>query len=350
MAQKTRNAKKAGGKEPVFIIRPALERFGLDYLHISLLALVVILIAVAFALSAFKQGVVLENCQYGVTNESCATPAHNSSEALAAAERILASYSTVNTTLALLPYYSLVNESSVSYLPSLKEWLVVIPYINPLAQDELSNMSMVLNDNLSLAEPFLQTLTPFYRTNNSVAGLGVVSLYGKALCTATKPVPVYLITDPYAPGAIPSLYTALNASRKFAGSVNMSYYFIFSGYSERFYGSNGAEDTQSLGRYLLCASRQQGRLYPFLQNLSMVYTGNPVNNFTLNEVEVGSGMNTSSFGACLVNASTVLDYQARLASLYGITSTPEFITDCRYASIPQTIGYAINYTLKSIGG
>ena len=348
MAKNARQAKKVSGKEPVFIIRPASERFGLDYLHISLIVLVVILVALTFALSIFRQGVVLKDCQYGIVNGTCMSPRYNSSEALAAAERILASYATINTSLSLLPYYSLVNESRVSYLQGQDGWLVVIPYINPLAQNEISNLTLMLDANLTLESPSLQTISPVRHTNNSVAGLGVVSIYGKALCTTSKPVPVYLITDPYAPGSIQSIYDAAGAAGKFNGSINMSYYFIFSDYSARFYSGYGMQKTQALGQYLLCASRQPDRLVSFLSNLSIIYQGVPISNYTLDQVVAGSGMDTGMFNSCLANATTTLNYQSELARLYGVTSTPEFITDCRYASIPQTLGYAINYTLRSI--
>jgi hypothetical protein len=55
-------------KEPVFIVKPALKNFGLDYLHIILIALVIILIALAFALSTFKQGTIITNCQNSTTS------------------------------------------------------------------------------------------------------------------------------------------------------------------------------------------------------------------------------------------------------------------------------------------
>ena len=343
-----KNAKK-NEKEPVFIIRPAIKNYGLDYLHISLIVLVIILVGLALALSTFKQGTVLQNCSYGIVNGTCATLKYNSTQALASAERILASYAQINTTLALLPYYSLVNQSSVSYLQNQSEWLVIMPYIDPLAGNEISNMTMVLSGNdLSLKSSSLETIKPPKGGNNSVSGLGAVDLYGKALCTLTKPVPVYLITDPYAPGAISSLYTAVNAGKQFSGSVNISYDFIFSDYAVRFYNGSGVERTQALGRYLMCASRQPERLVPFLSNLSIVYLGSPVSNYTLTQVEDGSGMNLSRFNACLGNATTSLNNQASLARLYGVTSTPEFIVDCKYASIPQTVDYAIDYTLKSL--
>jgi len=74
--------KASKNKEPVFIVKPALKRGGLDYLHISLIALVIVLIALAFSLAFFKQGTVVKNCYYGVVNGTCATQQYNSSQVL----------------------------------------------------------------------------------------------------------------------------------------------------------------------------------------------------------------------------------------------------------------------------
>src|SRR5271168_1470309 len=146
MAQNKISSKsKITSKEPVFIVKPAFKNFGLDYLHIILIALVIVLVVLAFALSTFKQGVVVTNCQYGNNvSGSCNTTMHNSSQALGAAERDLASYSKINTSLSLIPYYSLVNRSEVSYLPQSKKWLVIVPYIDPLANNTIFNISLLL--------------------------------------------------------------------------------------------------------------------------------------------------------------------------------------------------------------
>jgi hypothetical protein len=281
---------------------------------------------------------------------NCFVPKYNESSALASAERILASYATINASLSLLPYYTLVNESKVSYLQSQDKWLVVMPYVNPYSSGQISNLSMILyGANLSLSNAFLQTVKPISYTNNSVAGLGAVSIYGKALCTTSKPIPVYLITDPYAPGAMSGIYTAINASERYGSDIKMSYYFIFSGYSIRFYDGYGIERTQSLGRYLSCASKQQDRFTPFMANLSIMFIGTPISESALDEAVIGSGMNMSHFNACLDNVTSSLNYQSQLASLYNVVSTPEFIVDCKYASMPQTLDYAVSYAFGSIG-
>lgn len=335
-------------KEPIFIIRPALKNFGLDYLHIALLILVVILVGLALSLATFKQGVIIKNCTYGIVNGTCVKPQYNSPQALEAAEKVLASYVTINTSLSLLPYYTLVNQSKVSYLSDQDQWLVVIPYTNPLVNGEIDNVSILLHgSNLTLVNPFIQTIKPPIIRNDTIAAYGSINIYGRTLCTTSRPIPVYLIIDPYAPGSIDSLSTAINASKNYGNSINMSYYIIFTAPAARFYPGYGVDTTQSIGRYLSCTSKQQ-RFPAFLANLTHIYSGLPLTNLTLYQTAYGSGINTSMLNACMQNVTTSLNFQAALANLYNVVSTPEFISDCKYASIPQTLGYSINYTLKTI--
>ena len=353
MASKQDDKKKRiSGKEPVFIVKPALKNYGLDYLHITLIALVIILVSVAFALSTFKQGVVVTNCQYGSNSTgNCNATVHNSTQALGAAERYLAAYSNVNTSLSLIPYYALVNRSQVSYLPQSKKWLVIVPYIDPLAKNTIFNISLLLYDsNLSLAGSFQQTLSPAIPTNNSVVALGTVNLYGEAACKTSTPIPVYVITDPYAPGVINALNTTINAAKQYGNKINVTYYFIFSGYSINYYKGYGLAQTQALGMYMDCASRQQEKFPQFLSNLSIAYSGAPLDNQTLYQIELGSGLNTTVFSGCMQNVTRTLNIQAQFASLYHIISTPSVIVNCRYSTLPQTLDDALNYSLKNLNG
>ncbi len=335
---------------PVFILKPAFKNYGLDYLHIELMAIVVILIALAFALAYFKQGTVLQNCAYGIVNGTCTEPAHSSAQALLAAERIIASYATVNTSFSLLPYYALVNESSVSYLPNQIAWFVMVPYVDPFMSNTIFNFSMLLSDsNLSLENSFSQMLKPAMYTNNTVIAQGVVSIYKGTLCTTSRPIPVYMITDPYSAGSMSALYSAINASKHFNNEINMSYYFVFTSSAINFYGGYGAETTQLLGRYLSCASRQSN-FHAFLSNLSIAYKGVPLYNSTLYDVAQGSSLNISSLNACIANSTVSLDNQAKVAGLYDVATTPEFVVNCKYATIPQTLNMAINYSLTQTKG
>jgi hypothetical protein len=340
--------KKQKASEPVFIIKPALKRGGLDYLHISLIALVLVLVALAFSLAYFKQGVVLENCQYGIVNGTCSAPKYNSTQALAAAERVLASYAYVNSSLSLLPYYSEVGLANVSFIQSENEWFIQIPYEDPLLNYKTFYVSMLLSgNNLTLVQPFLQTVKPVSYTNNSVVSLGVVNISGRVLCTTKTPIPVYLMVDPYAPGAMQSINNAINLSDSLRNSINMSYKIIFTNYSRSFYSGYGTGTTQDLGRYLLCTSSQKD-FAGYVANLSKVFVGRPLDNLTLYQTAEGSGINLTMLSACMDNSTQTLQFQASLAQLYNIVSTPQYVVDCKYSAIPQTVGEAINYTLDSL--
>lgn len=354
MANTKKNGKKFASKEPIFIVKPASKNFGLDYMHIILIALVIILIVLAFALSTFKQGIVITNCQNSTSNSLCGnystgTPIHTSVQALNSAEHYLAAYSNINTSLSLLPYYALVNQSKVDYLSNGKQWLVVIPYIYPYAKNERFNLSFILYDsNLSLENSFIQTLKPLNSSNDSVISLGTVNINGESACKTSKPIPVYVVTDPYAPGALATLATAINTSKAYGGdTINTSYFFIFSGYSQQYYKGFGMDETQLLGKYLACASNQ-GRFPQFLSNLSIAYSGLPIPNSTLYQVSLGSELNTTQLNGCMQNVTQRLNYESEFANLYNIVSTPSVIVNCKYSAIPESVDYAINYSLKNL--
>lgn len=352
MATQQDNKKnKINSKEPVFIIKPVSKNLGLDYLHIMLIVLVVILVVFAFALSTFKQGIVVTNCSYGANaNATCNSTVHNSTQALAAAERDLAAYSNVNTSLSLIPYFALVNQSKVSYLVQGKEWLVIIPYKDPLLKGTTFNISLLLYDsNLSLASSFLQTLKPVTPTNNTVVALGAVAISNEPICKTSTPIPVYVITDPYSPNLINTLNTTIAASKAYGSKINVTYHIIFSGYSEQYYSSFGVPQTQALGDYLECAS-MQSKFPQFVSNLSLAYNGRPLPNNTLSDIAQGSGLNAGEFGSCMNNVTTILDIQSQFASLYHTVSTPSLIVNCRYSTIPQSLNYAINYSLAHLTG
>ena len=195
MAQKASSKKMP--REPVFMVRPALKRGGLDYLHISLIALVIVLIALALSLSYFKQGTVIKNCSYGIANGTCSMPQDNASQVLGAAEKILAGYAYVNSSISLLPYYSEPDKANVSYIQSQNAWLVKMPYTNPLLGNNTYYFSMLISgSNLSLVQSFYQNTIPPQQTNNSVVSFGTVQIAGKVACQTKEPIPVYLITGP----------------------------------------------------------------------------------------------------------------------------------------------------------
>ncbi|MCW6159651.1 MAG: hypothetical protein LVQ95_01000 [Candidatus Micrarchaeales archaeon] len=339
------NKKQQHAKESLMIVRPAVRRWGLDYLHVSLIILVVILIAFAFALSAFKPGPIYASCPGGIVNGTCEGPSHTSAQVLAAGESVLAAYAPVNTSLSLLAYYSSPNHGNASYVANTGEWLVQIPYLNPFSGNKNELTMLLYDSNLSLVRPFLQTAAPAQSTKNRVVALGVIQLAGKSLCTSKTPIPVYDMVDPYAPGAMAGLFTGVNASAAYGSSINMSYKIIFTGYAVDKYSSYGENETQETGAYLWCASNQP-RFKAFLENYSLVFNGEPLNSVTLYQTAQGSGLNMSQLGSCLNNASGALIAQSKLAQFYNITTTPTFLVDCRYSTIPQTLSDAVPYVLN----
>ena len=337
--------------EPVFIVKRASRMGGLDYLHITLIALVILLVVVAFALSVFKQGVVLENCQYGIVNNTCApSPSQNATaqaNVIAAAGRVLAGYQNFSSALSILPYYSLMNKSHAYYMQANGTWLVTIPYLDPFENNTEYNISILLYKNLSLDNIFLSTAKPAILSNYSTVSFGTVDLTNKYLCNYSTPIPVYLITDPYAPGTIAAIKRAMNTSSQYSGKINMNYYFIFSDYSINLYKQYGVAATQRLGDYLVCASHQP-QFGQFIDDLSTVDTSIPQSSSVLYSVVQASGINTTSFDNCLASVSEPLDAQSQFASLYNINVLPTFIVNCKYQTLPQTLDSAINYTLSTI--
>ena len=347
---KNKNDKKSKEqKEPLLLVKPT-KWFGLDSLHISLIALVIILIGLSISLSAFRPGPVILNCPYGITsNDTCVTLNSSISNVLLAAEKTLASYSLINSSLSLLPYYSLVNEAKVSYMPNLNEWFVTIPYKNPYDTNQIYNTSMIINaSNYSLKSFYLQSFNPVYSTQNHVVALGTISLYGKTECTQKEPIPVYLFVDPYAPGAIQSMYDAYNASIKYGNKINMSYKFIFTGFALKYYKNYGINKTQTVGESLFCASEQQNKFLAFLKNYSILFNGAPMDNATLTQIASGSGLNMSAYNSCMQTSSEVLEKQALLSTFYGIQTSPTFIINCKYMTIPETLNYSLDYVINSI--
>jgi len=344
--KKVQNAKQKQ-EEPVFIVKPVLKNYGLDYLHIALIVLVVILVALAFALATFKQATIVKNCQYGIINGTCAPLPYTNAQVLQAVGKILASYSNINTSLSLLPYYSLVNESKIYYIASSNSWLVIVPFKDPYVSNTIYNYSVILNSNLSISQAYLQTIKPLYYTNDSVVSPGVISVYGKTLCSTTKPIPLYLIVDPYAPGAMQAISLAARASSLYNDSLNVSYDFVFSSYAQNFYAQYGTAYTQNIARYLFCAYKQ-GRMPAFVSNLSSVFSGYPLSNSTLAGIANGSKLNMNELNQCLSSSYTALAYQAELANFYNVVYTPAFIANCKYEAIPQTLNNTVAYALSEV--
>ncbi len=331
-------------QEPVFLVKPVSRHGGLDNLHISLIVLAVLLAALAFVLANFHSTVV---CAAGELNGTCITPIHTPAQAIGAAGKAIAAYSSLNSTLALLPYYSLMNESVASYIANRNEWLVTVPYIDPFTGEHLNFTMMFYDSNLTLAQALTQTIMPSAYSGKSVVALGTVELQGRSPCTYTSPVPVYMFVDPYAPSALQDMAAAANFSAAHASEVNMSYKFIFSSYAISRYKQYGVNGTQLLGGYLACASAQP-RFAQFIGNLSAVYSGSPLSGSLLYQIANASGLDMGEFSSCMQNVSVALVHQAQLAYIYNVTVNPSFVVNCKYSTIPQQLGNAVGYALNQL--
>ncbi len=345
MEKKKRSDELKMVKEPSFIVKPVAKNFGLDYLHLALLALVVILVALLFAVNSMKPArIVTSNSCNGIM---CAQPISNASQAISAAQHLLPYYANINSTASLLPYYTIANQSNASYVPSIKEWMVRIPYIDPLANNTIYNLTMFLADNsLNLTSAYITYLRPISNPNLSVTTLGAIDVSSQAECSSKPPYPLYFVTDPYAPGAMQALESAISYGKNNANSIDMSYYFVIGKYAMSKYAGYGTYNTDNLNRYLTCASRTQD-FGQFVSNLSVAFDGEPLTNATLLDVVLGSGENSITMASCLANATQSLDYQSALVSTYHITSTPIYIADCKYIALPQTLNYAIKSITSS---
>jgi len=88
----------------------------------------------------------------------------------------------------------------------------------------------------------------------------------------------------------------------------------------------------------------QPKFYGFLYNLSKIFSGTPMSNYTLYQTAYGSGLNITQLNACLSNSTTLLTKESDLAKFYNVVSVPQFIINCEYTSLPQTLINAVNYS------
>ncbi len=337
-------------QDPIFLVK-ATKKGGIDYLHISLFALVLILIAITYSFAKLKP---LNSCSspnaslsFGILNNSCVKLENNNSQVLHAAEELIAGYASTNTTFSLLPYYSYINKTKIYYLENQNKYFVQVPFKDPINNQTL-NFSMLLNgNNLTLINAYTQSIITPQKTSNAVIGFGVVKLAGKVACASasSNTIPVYLFNDPYALGSFSSILKDINISKKYP-NLNTSYYFIFGSSSTALYPSYGIQKTQLLGNYLACASKQPN-FNAFIVNLSKIYNGIPILNYTLYQTALGSGLNTTKLNLCISNSSAILTSQLNLAKFYNVVSVPQFIINCEYISLPQTLSNAINYSINN---
>ncbi|MDE1855320.1 MAG: hypothetical protein KGH57_03330 [Candidatus Micrarchaeota archaeon] len=332
-------------KEPSIIIKP-LGRFGgLDKLHLTLIVLVALLLVLLLVVSYGKPILVLPS--NNTTSTGNFSTVHTQAQIKTLAERILASYAGLNSSLSLIPFISNVSSMQVSYVPQSRQWYVQLTAKN-IANSVAFSIAFAINDtNTSRVTPLIQTVIPSQILNNSVVSTGVVSLGGKYTCVNPKPTQVYWFVDPYAVGSVGSLVNASEIRQMYGGSVNLTLKMFVGTDTQRIGSQVGLFDALYLSKYALCASQQSG-FGSFASKLNSVYSGAYVSQNTLAMIANESGLNYTQLNSCIGTSSPLLNSQALLAQYYNITSTPVAVVDCHYLALPQTVHEALCYANPSL--
>ncbi len=349
-------------KEPSVVIKPIGPAGGLDYIHLALAALVGLLVLIILIISYGKTPMIQPlqanssalagnsprlNCTYGYLNGKCIAPESNASQIKSSAERFLASYNYINSSLSLLPYISNVTGMKENYIPYADEWYVSVPAKNPVSNATFTFAMLVNDTDNSKIVPLIQTVAPAKTGSNYVVASGVVQIAGQPECRISSPLQAYWFVDPYASGSMLSFSDMLALDKEYGNRINSTVKILYTQASQRISSEHGTNDTLALGSYLFCASAQP-EFGNFLRRLSQNYTGAYVSGYSLYEMALGSGINMSAMGNCLSTASEAISRQGLLAQYYNITSSPSVVTDCRYLSIPQTENKTIRYANSSI--
>jgi hypothetical protein len=339
-------------KEPSILVKPVSQFGGLDNIHVALLVLVVILILTIVAISSHTHITLVnvtqgQNCSYGSINGTCATAVHNETQIKSYVERILASYANINGSLSILPFISNVSQINASFIPSLRQWYVSVPYTVPTTSNTYILSYMINDRNLNLSGSFVQNPPPPQISNNHVVTTGVIQLSQKTSCSINGIIPVYWFTDPYAPGALSSLVNETNLQKSFGSKVNITLKVLFTQYSAAMASKYGINNTLNMQKYLLCGSLQKN-FSKFVSALNSTNNGLYLPTAVLRDIALQSGLNMSSLDSCISNSQQAIDAQAVLAKYYNITSSSSVITDCQYLSVPQTARNAICYANKTL--
>lgn len=323
------------------VLKPIGPLGGLDNIHVGLIALVIILIGLLLVVShSFLQIIgnstnTSGNCVYGTFNGSCITPMHNLSQVKQQVGQILASYAYVNGSLSILPYFSSMQNFSAQYLPQSSQWLASVPVTNPANNNRFYASFILYDSNLTLVRPYLQTSSTSKVVDNYVVSQGVIRLAGKSVCLQQNPVQMYWFVDPYAPGSISSLDNLTSVQSKFGSNLNATVKIVFGSSSLAIANKFNVNNTQALGKYVYCASKQSN-FTNFIANLQSLYSGAYLSPSYLNIIANQSHFNNATFNSCLATATPALNAQALLAEYYNVTTTPSVVTGCIYQSIPQT--------------
>lgn len=327
-------------KEPSMVVRPVSKLGGLDYIHVALAALVVILIALLLVVS-YGKPTTTTNHTVNTTNVTGVKALHNSTQVKMIMERFLASYQNINSSFSLLPFSSNVSAINVSFVPSLREWYSTVPVRWP-GTNQTFTLSAIVNDlNGSVVLSQVQISRPAALSSNYVVAQGVVKVSGAYAC-GTNQTSLYWFIDPYTPGSLQSLSNMTALRSKYGGELNATVKILFSQYSERIADAYGLNNSEALGEYLFCASTQDN-FSGFVNNVEVQSANGYVSRSALSQLANVSKLNTSALNTCLSTSLQKINYQALLAQHYNITSSPLTLTDCQYLAIPQTTNNALCY-------
>ncbi|VVB76629.1 Uncharacterised protein [uncultured archaeon] len=343
--------KSAEIKEPSLIIRPIGRFGGLDGLHVTLAIVAVLLLALLLVVSysgpiVITNSTIASNCTYVHLNGTCAKPVHNATEVGMMVRRVLASYSGVNSSLSLLPFFSNVSSINSTYLPESKAWYSSLKVRNPAGNSTFQMSFLVSDSNLSSITPLIQTQVPSVISNNYVATQGAVLLSGKVSCGSAA-TSVYWFIDPYATGSVRSLLNATRLESKFKSAINLTVNIINGPRTQAMSGQYGLDNATLLGRYVFCASKQSN-FTSFVSNLDSLYSGAYMPGPVLSNVANVSRLNYTALQSCIATSTEKINNQALLASYYNITLTPLVVVDCNYLALPQTASSALCYVNGSL--
>jgi len=305
--------KKKAEKEFVKIVK-ANEK-GLDYLHFSLMFLIIVLIALVFFLAS--------NQKINIQQQAL----HSKEEIINFSSRIIASY--LNSNYSFIPFSSSLPNASFFN----GTWIVEAN----VSKDKL--IIVIDDENLSIKNVYFATSIPKVSLANlKIVANGVIELnYPK--CNET-----FWFIDPYSINAL----TTLNYSNY--SNPQTKFVFIFTKDSLMNYPTYGINRTQMLTRYLYCAYKQ-GKLIRFidsLKSLGIVVSPRafPVYEEVLKSASSLASLNLSQLDSCLDSSTQALNAQATLANFYNITFSPAVLVDCKYLTIPQHVSDALAYIEK----
>lgn len=358
MIKSVKMAKKKESDVDV-VIKPISRFGGLDNIHVALMALVVVLVLLLFVISGSKTITIVNSTNvtnntithlasnFTCTMGNCTQPLHSIAQVKGFVEQVLASYSYVNGSASLIPYFSDIGNATYVYVPKDGKWYVTIPAISIYDKVRFQELVVVSDSNLSLDFVTIETQKPPHIVNDKLVSEGVISLNNKLSCNTQNPVQVFWFIDPYAPGAIASLNNLTTLENRFTNKVNVTIKILFGGATTQVGNEYGLGNAQELGRYLLCASTQQnfGR---FSEALQSAYGGQYLSESILNPLAQNSGLNMSEINSCISNSTPLLNRQALLGQYYNITTTPVAIVNCKYLTIPQTVQEGVCYDNSSI--